>query len=114
MVIRLLRPLLAILAAIALVGAPAAQAVAAVPCGAVHMTVVDHQASTRHAQTPVPCKGMTPACVDALGCVSNSLAAPENPAGGPLTWTPTIYWAGADAREGRSIEPALDPPIPFT
>jgi len=84
-----------------------------VPCDAMHMAAADHQASSGGSEAPAPCK-MTPACVDALGCVSiASLPAPAISALGPLTWTPVAYWAGADAREGLSVEPAFDPPIPF-
>lgn len=113
MVVRLLRQLLAILVAVALVGAPTVQAASAVPCDAMHMAAADHQASSGKARAPAPCK-TTPACVDALGCVSiASLPAPAISAPGPLTWTPVAYWVGADAREGLSVKPALDPPIPF-
>jgi hypothetical protein len=113
MVLRLLRPLLAILVAVALAGAPAVQAASAAPCDTMHMTAAEHQASSGEAPAPAPCK-MTPACVDALGCVSlTSLPAPAIPAAAPLTWTSVAYWAGADTREGLSLKPALDPPIPF-
>ena len=113
MVVRLLRPLLAILVAAALIGAPAVQAASAMPCDAMHMAAADHQASSGNAPTPAPCKA-TPTCVDALGCVSvASLPAPAISTARLLTWTPVAYWAGADAREGLSVEPALLPPIPF-
>ena len=113
MVLRLLRPLLTILMAVALVGAPTVQATSAVPCGTMHMTNGDHQASSGGAQAPAPCK-MTPACIYALGCVSLvSLPAPALSASGPLTWVAVAYWAAADVREGLSVKPILDPPIPF-
>ncbi|WP_143021152.1 hypothetical protein [Belnapia rosea] len=113
MVPRLFRPLLAILVAVALVGAPAVQAASVVPCDTMRMAAADHQASSGGAQAPAPCK-MTPACVDALGCVSLvSLPVPALSASGPLTWVSVAYWAVTDAREGLSIKPILHPPIPF-
>ena len=113
MVLRLLRPLLFILVAVALVGAPNVQAASAVPCDTMHMTKADHQASFGGAQAPAPCK-MAPGCADPLGCVSFvSLPAPALSASGPLTWVAVAYWAAADVREGLSIKPILDPPIPF-
>ncbi|MBC9176009.1 hypothetical protein [Pseudoroseomonas ludipueritiae] len=111
MVLRLFRPLLAILVAVALIGAPAVQASSAVPCDTMHMANTEHQASSGDAQAPAPCK-MTPACIDAIGCASLvSLPAPALSASGPLTWIAVAYGAAADAREGLSIKPILDPPI---
>lgn len=111
MVLRLFRPLLAILVAVALIGAPAVQASSAVPCDTMHMANTEHQASSGDAQAPAPCK-TTPACIDAVGCASLvSLPAPALSASGPLTWIAVAYWAAAAAREGLSIKPILDPPI---
>jgi hypothetical protein len=113
MVLRLLRPLLAILVAVALVGAPTVQATSAVPCDTTHMTNADHLASSGGAQAPAPCK-MMPGCVDALGCVSlASLPVPAISAAERLAWTSIAYWSGTDVREGLSVKPILDPPIPF-
>lgn len=112
MVLRLLRPLLAILVTVALVGAPTVQATSAVPCDTMHMTNADHQASSGGAHAPASCK-MVPGCVDALGCVSlASLPVPAISAE-PLVWTAIAYWIRTDVCEGRSVEPILDPPIPF-
>lgn len=97
----LLKPLLAILLVVALAVAPAAQASAAVPCGAMHLIVSGHQGSPDHARDPVPCEKMTPACVYALGCVTIvNLPAPAISTAAPMTWTHVAYWAATDAREG--------------
>ena len=112
MVVRLLRPLLAILVAVALAGTLAAQAASTVSCDSMQMIATVHEAPSGQAR--VPCKGMTLGCVDALGCVStSSLPAPAISASGPLIWTHVVYWAATDVREGLSVKPALDPPIPF-
>lgn len=114
MVVRLLRPLLAILVAVALVGAPAIQAATAVPCDAMPATAAHHQASPGSAEAPAPCKGIMPACIDVLGCVSiPTLPGPEASHGRPVAWTRVAYWDASGVREGLSLEPALHPPIPF-
>jgi hypothetical protein len=87
MVIRLLRPLLAILVAVALFGAPAVQA-AAVRCDTMHMATAG-KAFSGGTQAPTPCK-MMPDCTDALGCASVSLPVSAISVVGPLTWPPAL------------------------
>ncbi|WP_140882870.1 hypothetical protein [Muricoccus nepalensis] len=111
MLLRLLRPLLAILIAFSMIAAPTVQA-AAIPCDTMQM-VSDRQVSNVGAQHSVPCE-VTPACLDALGCVAiASLPVPAISAARPLAFAPVAYWTGTDTREGLSVEPALNPPIPF-
>lgn len=64
-------------------------------------------------QPAPPCNGVTPDCVDAMGCLVNaaapgaSLAAPT-----PITWGAVSY-SGQDAMSsGVSIKPEHSPPIP--
>ena len=62
---------------------------------------------------PMPCKGMTPACMSDLGCVlmiglpSVSLA----PTMTRLSWQRVRYDSLAQSADGLTRKPALDPPI---
>lgn len=115
--LRLFRPLLAILIAIGLVGAPlAGQAAVPLPChGACITSMADH-ADPGHlaapCKLPAPCKNMAPACMGALSCFAIvSLSGPQNAAAQGLSWLPVAYWGDEHEIDGLSIDPALGPPI---
>ena len=60
----------------------------------------------------VPCKGMTPACIDSMGCVT-IIGLPTIPltAATPFEWGVLSYTAFGVALIGRTIRPELFPPI---
>jgi hypothetical protein len=61
-----------------------------------------------------PCKGMVPGCVTDLGCVFLiSLAAPDLTLVTVTAWSSVTYPALDRALRGRTIKPALGPPIPL-
>ncbi len=69
-----------------------------------------------HCQHPGgPCKGMTPACIDSMGCVV-AVAIPTTtfvtPA--PFEWGGVNYIAFSIAMAERTIRPELSPPIRHT
>ena len=60
----------------------------------------------------MPCKGMLPGCVTDLGCIFLvSLPAPDLTLVTTTTWSSVIYDNASDALRGRTIKPALGPPI---
>jgi len=73
--------------------------------GAMHMTDDGQDGD-------IPCKGMTHSCITDLGCIF--LVAAPTPDLSLLTvtaWSSVIYDNPSDALHGRTIEPALGPPI---
>jgi hypothetical protein len=112
--IKLIRSLVAILVVTVLIGAPAVQAMFAVPCQNVVMSATDQQLSSAQppASTPAPCKGMMPGCADMLGCgIDASLPVQVPTAAHRLIWTSLSYQANADWHEGLSEPPYVGPPI---
>ena len=60
----------------------------------------------------MPCKGMLPGCVTDLGCIF--LVSLPTPHAGLFTvtaWSSVIYTGSSQSLHGRSIKPALGPPI---
>lgn len=59
-----------------------------------------------------PCKGMTPACIDNMGCATIA-ALPATPllTSAPLRWDVLSYRLVDAAMAGRTIRPELFPPI---
>ena len=108
MVHRLFKPLLAILMAIALAGAPIA-AQAAMPC---HGCCDESGADPGSGHLPAPCKNMAPACMSALTCLSVvALPGQQNSATPQLSELSVAYWAPHHSVHGLSVGPGLDPPI---
>jgi hypothetical protein len=59
-----------------------------------------------------PCKGMTPGCIDRMGCATiAALPATPLPASAPLHWDVLSYGVVDVAMDGRTIRPELFPPI---
>src|ERR1700730_3231814 len=60
----------------------------------------------------MPCKGMLPGCVTDLGCIFLvSVPSPALNLFTTTTWSSVIYHNASEALRGRSIKPALGPPI---
>ncbi len=60
----------------------------------------------------MPCKGKMAICATELGCVSMvSLPAPDLTASASIAWSPVAYSGSLDPLRGRTIRPALGPPI---
>ena len=62
---------------------------------------------------PMPCKGMTPACMSDLGCVF-MIGLPSvspTPTMTRLSWQRVRYDSLAQSADGLTRKPALDPPI---
>jgi hypothetical protein len=107
---RLLRPLLAILIAFALIGPLAAQAAAPMPCHGECFSLTAHQADP--GQFPTPCKSMATVCMTALGCVATvNLPDYQSVAATRLSWAPVTYRADTRVIDGLSLAPDLGPPI---
>ena len=117
MPVKLLRRILTLLIVTAYVGATMLQAV---PSYAANM----NHAAMSHADMSgmmhgrdgqgdkMPCKGMLPGCVTDLGCIF--FVSLPTPNVGPFTataWTSVIYLGSPESLRGRSIKPALGPPI---
>jgi hypothetical protein len=59
-----------------------------------------------------PCQGMTPACIDSMGCLM-TVAVPPAPVAPPtpFKWGAVIYSLSVTTLIGVTIEPELFPPI---
>jgi hypothetical protein len=109
---RTLKRLCAILFAAAFVSASMLQVMPAVamPVG-MDMTMAAHDGSA--SDTPMPCKGMTPACMTDQGCIFMiGVPVPAAPVVVKLTWAPvTWHWPSVEIADGRIRAPDLRPPI---
>jgi len=60
----------------------------------------------------MPCKGMLPGCVTDLGCIFLvSVPSPDLTLVTMTAWSSVIYTGSSESLRGRSIKPALGPPI---
>jgi hypothetical protein len=60
----------------------------------------------------MPCKGMVPGCVTDLGCIFlMSLPAPDLTLVTVTAWSSVTYPSSGQSLRGRTIKPALGPPI---
>jgi hypothetical protein len=60
----------------------------------------------------MPCKGMLPSCMIDIGCLFLvSVPTPNLDLFTPTSWSSVIYGNASDSLHGRTIKPALDPPI---
>jgi hypothetical protein len=114
MPVSLLRRILTILivsayfGASVLVVAPMANAASA-PMGAGMMQQQDGMGDK------MPCKGMMPSCMNEFGCIFMvTLPAPDLTISTIVVWSPVTYVTAAEFPQGRSIQPALGPPISRT
>src|SRR5665213_868722 len=111
MPVKLLRQMLALLIVTAYVGATMLQPAPAAAASASAMSgmMQEHDSQRDH----MPCKGMVPHCITDLGCVFLvSLPAMPGPAFYTAAeWSPVNYAGSPQMLHGRSIKPALGPPI---
>jgi hypothetical protein len=107
-----LRRLFVILVTVAFFSASMSRVVPAVamPAG-MDMTMAAHDAGA--SGSPMPCKGMTPACMTDQGCIFMiGVPVPAAPVGVDLAWAPVTYhWPSVDIADGRIRAPDLRPPI---
>ncbi len=102
-----LRRLFAILVAVAFFSASMAQAM---PVGS-NMTMAAHDGSAD--SPPMPCKGMTPACMIDLGCIF-MIGVPilASQMAVHMAWSPVNYqWPSVAIADGGTRAPDLRPPI---
>jgi hypothetical protein len=114
MPVKLLRWILALLIVTAYLGAAMLQ----VAPGYAANTKMDHAAmgGMMHDQDKpgdkMPCKGMLPNCMIDIGCIFLvSVPTPDPDLFTPTSWSSVMYDSASDALHGRTIKPALGPPI---
>ena len=111
---KLLRQLLTLLIVTAYVGATVFQ-VAPVFAASADMSSgsMNGMMHEQHGQgEKMPCKGMLPGCVTDLGCIFLvSLPTPNVALFTVTAWSSVIYTGSSELLRGRSIKPALGPPI---
>jgi hypothetical protein len=62
----------------------------------------------------MPCKGKLPNCITDIGCIFLvSVPTPDLNFFTTTSWSSVIYPNASEALRGRTIKPALGPPIPF-
>ena len=114
MPVKLLRRILAVLIVTAYVGATMLQ-IAPTYAANSHMSG-SSMAGMMHepdGQTDkMPCKGMLPNCMTDIGCIFLVSVPTSNlTLFTTTTWSPVIYGNASEALPGRTIKPALGPPI---
>ena len=111
---KLLRQILALLIVTAYVGATVFQAAPVFAAGS-DMSRSSMNGMMHEHDGPgdkMPCKGMLPNCVTDIGCIFLvSLPAPELGLVTATAWSSVIYDNAPEALGGRTIKPALGPPI---
>jgi hypothetical protein len=116
MPVKLLRQILTLLIVTAYISAtmlPAAPSFAANT--QMHHAAMDgmmHDQQSPHDK--MPCKGMLPGCITDLGCIFLiSLPAPDLAFATVTAWSSVTYDSASQGLHGRTIKPALGPPIPL-
>jgi len=114
MPVKLLRRILVLLIVTAYVGATVFQVApvfaASAATGSAAMNGMTHE-EPGHSDK-MPCKGMLPACITDIGCIFLvSVPTPDLTLVTTTTWSSVIYDYASDALRGRTIKPALGPPI---
>ena len=111
---KLLRRILALLIVTAYVGATMPQIASsyASNAGMNHAAMGGMMQDQDDPGDKTPCNGMLPGCVTDLGCIFLlSLPAPELTLVTVTAWSPVSYDIAFRGTRGRTIEPALGPPI---
>ena len=116
MPVKLLRQILTLLIVTAYIGATMLPAAPSFAAGTqMHHAAMDGM--MHHHENPgdkMPCKGMLPGCISDLGCIFLvSLPAPDLTLVGMTAWSSVSYDNASHGLHGRTIKPALGPPIPF-
>src|SRR5262249_1337249 len=119
MLMKLLRQVLALLIVTAYIGATIVQAAPSY-AGTMHRAAMNHAAmggmmhDHDNPGDKIPCKGMLPGCVSDLGCIFLvSLPARDLTFATVTAWSSVTYDHPFQGLHGRTIKPALGPPIPF-
>ena len=114
MPVKLFRRILTLLIVTAYVGATVLQVVPTYAADA-DMSSASMAGMMHEHESPgdkMPCKGMLPNCVTDIGCIFLvSLPTPDLNLFTTTTWSSVIYHNASEALRGRSIKPALGPPI---
>jgi hypothetical protein len=114
MPVKLLRRILVLLIVTAYVGATALQAAPVYPATA-GMSGSSMNGLMREQDGPgdkMPCKGMLPNCVTDIGCIFLvSVPTPGLNLFTTTSWSSVIYDNASEALRGRTLKPALGPPI---
>src|ERR1700694_2077736 len=114
MPVKLLRRILALLIVTAYLGATVLQAAPVYPASA-DMSHSSMNGMMHEHDSPgdkMPCKGMLPNCVTDIGCIFLvSLPAPDLTLVAMTAWSPVVYDNTSEGSRGRTIKPALGPPI---
>ena len=114
MPVKLLRQILTLLIVTAYLGATVFQ-VAPVYAASADMSSgsMNGMMHEQHGQgEKMPCKGMLPNCVTDIGCIFLvSLPTPNVALFTVTAWSSVIYDNAPEALPGRTIKPALGPPI---
>jgi hypothetical protein len=113
MPVNLLRRILALLTVTAYAGATMLQVP---PTFAANAGMSSSMAGMMHEQDgqndKMPCKGMQPNCITDIGCIFLvTLPSPDVDLFTRTSWSSVIYDSASDAFHGRTIKPALGPPI---
>jgi len=114
MPVKLLRRILAVLIVTAYVGATMQVApTTAVNAGMIRTAMDGMMHEQNNPGGKMPCKGMLPGCITDLGCIFLlSLPAPDQPLVTVTAWWSSVTYPGSSALlRGRTIKPALGPPI---
>ena len=114
MPVKLLRRILVLLIVTAYIGATVFQVApvfaASAATGSAAMNGMTHE-EPGHSDK-MPCKGALPGCITDIGCIFLvSVPTPDLTLVTTTTWSSVIYDNASDALRGRTIKPALGPPI---
>jgi hypothetical protein len=114
MPVKLLRRILTLLIVTAYVGATSLQVAPTYEANA-DMSSAAMSGMMHDQDSPadkMPCKGMLPGCVTDLGCIFLiSLPAPDLTLVAVTVWSSVMYDNASEGLRGRTIKPALGPPI---
>lgn len=119
MPVKLLRQILTLVIVTAYIGATLLQAAPSY-ADTMNHAAMDHMAMSgmTHDEDQrgdkMPCKGMLPGCVSDIGCIFLvSLPAPDLTFITVTAWSSVSYDPASRGLRGRTIKPALGPPIPL-
>ena len=113
---KLLRQILTLLIVTAYIGATTLQAVPSYAAAAEmnHAAMGGMMHDQDNPGDKMPCKGMLPGCISDLGCIFLvCLSAPHLTLVGVTAWSSVSYDNALPGLHGRTIKPALGPPIRF-
>jgi hypothetical protein len=115
MPVRLLRRILSLLIVTAYVGATMLQAAPSFAADTQNYAAMSGMTQDQdHPDDTMPCKGKMPGCVSDLGCIFLvSLPAPDLTLVTLTAWSSVSYDNAFRGLRGRTIKPALGPPIPL-